>query len=66
VATFEAIQQEIAQELAATILVPPVVLPEPSYDASCAPRPLFTCDEEYVTATRRLIDHKRLNGEEHE
>jgi hypothetical protein len=66
VAAFEAIQQEIAAELAATILVPPVVLPEPNYDVSCAPRPLFTCDEAYVTATRRLIDHKRLNGEDHE
>jgi hypothetical protein len=66
VAAFEAIQRGIAEELAATILVPPVVLPEPNYDVSCAPRPLFTCDEEYVTATRRLIDHKQLNGEERE
>jgi hypothetical protein len=63
VATFEAIQGEIAEELAEAIPLPEVVLPEPNYDVSYAPRPLFTCDEEYVAATRRLIDHKRLNGE---
>ena len=66
VTAFEAVQREITETLTETIPLPEVVLPEPDHDVSCAPRPLFSCEEEYVTATRRLIDHKRLNGEEHE
>jgi hypothetical protein len=63
VAAFEAVQQEVALELAAAVQLPEVELPEPDYDASLAPEPLFTCDDDYVSATRRLIDHKKLNGE---
>jgi hypothetical protein len=63
VAAFEAVQQEVAVELARAIPLPEVELPEPDYDASLAPEPLFTCDDDYVSVTRRLIDHKKLNGE---
>jgi hypothetical protein len=32
-------------------------------DSSRGPRPLFTTADDYVTATRRLIDRKKFNGE---
>ena len=60
---FEALQQELGDQLAAGIDLPEIVLPEPEIDTSTVPRPLFTTDDDYVTATRRLIDHKKLNGE---
>jgi hypothetical protein len=63
VAAFEAVQREVSLQLAAAIQLPDVEPPEPDYDVYFAPEPLFTCDDDYVSATRQLIDHKRLNGE---
>ncbi len=56
----EAAQSDAAAALA-DIEPPEVVLPEPG-QAGVPPRPLFTTAEDYVTATRRLIDHKALNS----
>jgi hypothetical protein len=63
VADFEAVQREVADALAAAVPLPDVVLPEPDYDANLAPRPLFQCSDDYVKATRLVINHKKLNGE---
>jgi hypothetical protein len=60
---FEAVQQEVADLLRTSIELPETVLPEPEIDTSSVPRPLFRTDDDYVTATRRLIDHKKLNGD---
>ena len=60
---FETLQQEVADLLETSIELPEIVLPEPQIDTSSVPRPLFTTDDDYVTATRRLIDHKKLNGD---
>jgi hypothetical protein len=63
VAAFETIQAEVGEELAAAIPLPNVVLPEQDYDPSRAPKPLFSCAADYLESTRRLIDHKALNGD---
>jgi hypothetical protein len=60
---FEILQQEVAAQLAASIELPEIVLPEQEIDTSSVLRPMFTTSDDYVTATRRLIDHKKLNGE---
>jgi hypothetical protein len=60
---FETTQLEVAGLLETSVELPEIVLPEPEIDTSSVPRPLFTTDDDYVTATRRLIDHKKLNGE---
>jgi hypothetical protein len=49
--------QDAAQTAFEDIELPPVVAPEPMID-EVAPRPLFTTADDYVTACRRLIDHK--------
>jgi hypothetical protein len=53
--------QEAAREAFQGVQLPPVNLPEPIIEAT-APRPLFTTGDDYVTACRRLIDHKALEG----
>jgi hypothetical protein len=63
VAAFEAIQEEVGQDLARNIELPAVVLPEPNYDPSRAPEPLFSTSDDYVTATRKLVNHKSLDEE---
>jgi len=55
----EAAQSDAVAALA-DIEPPEVVLPEPELPR-VPPRPLFTTEDDYVTATRRLIDHKQLN-----
>ena len=59
---FERVQEEVADLFRTSIELPEIVLPEPDIDTSMVPQPLFTTAEDYVTATRRLIDHKKLNG----
>jgi hypothetical protein len=54
----EAAQSDTAAALA-DIERPEVVLPEPRL-AGAPPQPLFSTKEDYVSATRRLIDHKAL------
>jgi hypothetical protein len=63
---FESLQAEVGGMLAINIALPEIVLPEPDIDTSRVPRPLLTTVDDYVTATRRLIDHKKLNGQEHD
>ncbi len=53
--------QDDAQAAFEDIELPPVVAPEPAIDTP-APRPLFTTEDDYATAARRLIAHKALDS----
>jgi hypothetical protein len=53
--------QEAAREAFQDVELPPIVTPEPIIETE-APQPLFTTDDDYVTASRRLIDHKALGN----
>jgi|SRR5271165_910212 len=54
--------QEDAQTAFRVIELPITVPPEPVLEAE-APRPLFTTDEDFATASRRMIGHKALVAE---
>ena len=60
VEAFRLIQSEILASLRA-VRGPRIVLPEVELDGN-QPRPLFTTEDDFITATRRLIDHKRLDA----
>jgi hypothetical protein len=53
--------QDAAQRAFEDIELPPVDPPEPMIDAT-APRALFTTEDDYATAARRLIAHKSLDS----
>jgi hypothetical protein len=53
------VQQQGVARLRVVLPKPEII--EPEIDA-VAPPPLFTTDDDFVTATTRLIDHKKLNG----
>jgi hypothetical protein len=44
-----------------TVTLPPVARVEPQLSRA-KPTPLFDSEEDFVTATLRLSDHKKLNG----
>jgi hypothetical protein len=48
-------------ERALRIVLPPAEPIEPDIDLE-APAPLFDSKDDFVSATRGLIDHKKLNG----
>jgi hypothetical protein len=52
--------QNAAQRAFEDIELPPVIPPEPIIDQA-PPSPLFTTDDGFVTASRRLIDRKTLD-----
>jgi hypothetical protein len=58
---FHAAQDE-ALALLAEVEPPEIQLPEARIDIE-APLPLFDSDDDFATATLRLIAHKALNGE---
>jgi hypothetical protein len=55
------VQQEIRVALDDAVELPPVVVPEPELDTE-APDPLFSTLDDFVTATRHLIEHKALTA----
>lgn len=56
------VAQEDAQAAFTGIELPPVEPPEPVIEA-VAPRPLFTTEADFASSSRRLIAHKRLDGD---
>jgi hypothetical protein len=54
--------QEDARNALLEIEPPPIHPPGPQTQIESAPASLFTTDDDFVTASRRLIDHKALNG----
>jgi hypothetical protein len=55
-------QAAALRELEPSLALPDPSPIEPEIEVS-PPLPLFDSEDDYVTATRRLIDHKKLNGE---
>jgi hypothetical protein len=60
---FHAVQETAQSTLDAEIEPAQIVVPEAQIDAE-APEPLFSTEEDFFTASRRLIAHKRLEGDD--
>jgi hypothetical protein len=52
--------QERAMAVLEEVEPPEIFLPEPEIDTDRQPVPLFTTDDDFATATRKLIAHKAL------
>ena len=56
--------QERAREALHEVEPPAIVIPEAVIAYEEQPAPLFTTDDDFATASRRLIAHKRLNRQD--
>jgi hypothetical protein len=60
---FHAVQDTAQSTLESEVEPPAIVVPEAQIDAE-APKPLFSTEDDFFTASRRLIAHKALEGGE--